>query len=50
MSTGKDWKAELLAAEGVDWHTAGTVAMNRSDFLPANAPALAAILKAQRHA
>jgi aspartyl-tRNA(Asn)/glutamyl-tRNA(Gln) amidotransferase subunit B len=46
VATGKDRTAELLAAEGVDWHTAGTVAMNRSDFLPANAPALAAILKA----
>jgi aspartyl-tRNA(Asn)/glutamyl-tRNA(Gln) amidotransferase subunit B len=46
VATGNDTKAELLAAEGVDWHTAGTVAMNRSDFLSANAPALAAILKA----
>ena len=46
VSTGKDRKAELLAAEGVDWRTAGNVAMNRADFLPANAPALAAILKA----
>ena len=46
VSTGKDRKAELLAAEGVDWRTAGIVAMNRADFLPANAPALAAILKA----
>ena len=46
VSTGKDRKAELFAAEGVDWRTAGNVAMNRADFLPANAPALAAILKA----
>ena len=46
VSTGKDANAELLAAEGVDWRTAGNVAMNRSDFLPANAPALAAILNA----
>ena len=46
VSTGKDRKAELLAAEGVDWRTAGNVAMNRSDFLPVNAPALAAVLKA----
>ena len=46
VSTGKDGNAELLAAAGVDWRTAGNVAMNRSDFLPANAPALAAILKA----
>jgi aspartyl-tRNA(Asn)/glutamyl-tRNA(Gln) amidotransferase subunit B len=46
VATGKDGKAELLAAEGVDWKTAGNVAMNRAEFLPANAPALAAILKA----
>jgi aspartyl-tRNA(Asn)/glutamyl-tRNA(Gln) amidotransferase subunit B len=46
VSTGKDRNAELLAAEGVDWRTAGNVAMNRSDFLAENAPALAAILKA----
>ena len=29
VSTGKERKAELLAAEGVDWRTAANVAMNR---------------------
>jgi aspartyl-tRNA(Asn)/glutamyl-tRNA(Gln) amidotransferase subunit B len=46
VSTGNDWKAELLAAEGVDWRTAANVAMNRPDFLRENAPALAAIVQA----
>ncbi|HSX21393.1 MAG TPA: Asp-tRNA(Asn)/Glu-tRNA(Gln) amidotransferase subunit GatB [Gaiellaceae bacterium] len=46
VSTGNDRKAELLATEGVDWKTAANVAMNRSDFLPENASALAAIVKA----
>jgi aspartyl-tRNA(Asn)/glutamyl-tRNA(Gln) amidotransferase subunit B len=46
VATGNDWKAELLAAEGVEWRTAANVAMNRSDFLRENAPALAAIVKA----
>ncbi len=46
VSTGNDRKAELLAAEGVDWKTAANVAMNRGDFLPENAAALAAIVKA----
>ena len=46
VSTGNDWKAELLAAEGADWKTAANVAMNRPDFLRENAPALAAILAA----
>jgi aspartyl-tRNA(Asn)/glutamyl-tRNA(Gln) amidotransferase subunit B len=46
VSTGNDWKAELLAAEGVDWKAAANVAMNRPDFLRENAPALAAILAA----
>ena len=46
VSTGNDRKAELLAAEGVDWKTAANIAMNRGDFLPENAPALAAVVKA----
>ena len=46
MITGNEWKAEALAAEGIDWKTAAAVAMNRGDFLPENAPALARIVQA----
>jgi aspartyl-tRNA(Asn)/glutamyl-tRNA(Gln) amidotransferase subunit B len=46
VSTGNERKAELLAAEGVDWRAAANVAMNRGEFLPENARALAAILQA----
>jgi aspartyl-tRNA(Asn)/glutamyl-tRNA(Gln) amidotransferase subunit B len=46
VSTGNDRKAELLAAGGVDWKTAANVAMNRGDFLPENAAALASLLAA----
>src|SRR5579864_4369445 len=46
VSTGNERKAELLAAEGVDWRAAANVAMNRGEFLPGNAAALAAILQA----
>jgi aspartyl-tRNA(Asn)/glutamyl-tRNA(Gln) amidotransferase subunit B len=46
VSTGNERKAELLAAEGVEWRAAANVAMNRGDFLPENAGALAAILQA----
>jgi aspartyl-tRNA(Asn)/glutamyl-tRNA(Gln) amidotransferase subunit B len=46
VMTGKDWKAEALAREGVDWRIAGNVAMNQPDFLPENAQALAKILQA----
>ncbi|MGH3000923.1 MAG: Asp-tRNA(Asn)/Glu-tRNA(Gln) amidotransferase subunit GatB, partial [Gaiellaceae bacterium] len=46
VSTGNQRKAEMLAAEGVEWRTAANVAMNRGDFLPGNAAALAAILGA----
>jgi aspartyl-tRNA(Asn)/glutamyl-tRNA(Gln) amidotransferase subunit B len=46
VSTGNDWKAELLAAEGTDWRTAANVAMNRPDFLRENAAALASLLAA----
>jgi aspartyl-tRNA(Asn)/glutamyl-tRNA(Gln) amidotransferase subunit B len=44
--TGNEWKAEALASEGLDWKTAAAVAMNRGDFLPENAPALARIVEA----
>ena len=46
VSTGNDWKAEALAAEGVEWRAAANIAMNRGDFLRENAPALAAVVKA----
>jgi aspartyl-tRNA(Asn)/glutamyl-tRNA(Gln) amidotransferase subunit B len=46
VSTGKQWKAEALAAEGLDWKTAAAVAMNRGEFLPENAGALARIVQA----
>jgi aspartyl-tRNA(Asn)/glutamyl-tRNA(Gln) amidotransferase subunit B len=46
VMTGNERKAELLAAEGVAWATAAAVAMNRGDFLPENAAALAEILEA----
>jgi aspartyl-tRNA(Asn)/glutamyl-tRNA(Gln) amidotransferase subunit B len=44
--TGNEWKAEALAAEGLDWKTAAAVAMNRGDFLPDNARALVRIVQA----
>jgi aspartyl-tRNA(Asn)/glutamyl-tRNA(Gln) amidotransferase subunit B len=44
--TGNDAKAELLASHGLDWKNAAAVAMNRGDFLPENAAALAEILQA----
>jgi aspartyl-tRNA(Asn)/glutamyl-tRNA(Gln) amidotransferase subunit B len=43
---GNEWKAEALAAEGVGWKEAAAVAMNRGDFLPENAGALAKIVQA----
>jgi aspartyl-tRNA(Asn)/glutamyl-tRNA(Gln) amidotransferase subunit B len=46
VSTGNDWKAETLALEGVEWKAAAAIAMNRGDFLPGNAAALAAIVQA----
>jgi aspartyl-tRNA(Asn)/glutamyl-tRNA(Gln) amidotransferase subunit B len=46
VTTANEWKAEALAAEGLDWKTAAAVAMNRGDFLPENAPALARIVQA----
>src|SRR3954470_20214147 len=47
VMTGKDWKADALAREGVEWRVAANTAMNQSDFLPENAPALAKILQAK---
>jgi len=44
--TGNDGKAEALADNGVEWRNAAAVAMNRGDFLPENAPALAKIVQA----
>jgi aspartyl-tRNA(Asn)/glutamyl-tRNA(Gln) amidotransferase subunit B len=46
VSTGNDAKAEALAQHGVEWRSAAAVAMNRGDFLPENAAALAKILQA----
>jgi aspartyl-tRNA(Asn)/glutamyl-tRNA(Gln) amidotransferase subunit B len=46
VTTGNDWKAQALAAEGVEWKTAAAIAMNRGDFLPENAAALARIVQA----
>jgi aspartyl-tRNA(Asn)/glutamyl-tRNA(Gln) amidotransferase subunit B len=44
--TGNEWKAEALAAEGLDWKTSAAIAMNRGDFRSENAPALARIVQA----
>jgi aspartyl-tRNA(Asn)/glutamyl-tRNA(Gln) amidotransferase subunit B len=46
VTTGNDAKAEALAAHGVEWKAAAAVAMNRGDFLPENAEALAQVLQA----
>jgi aspartyl-tRNA(Asn)/glutamyl-tRNA(Gln) amidotransferase subunit B len=46
VSTGNDRKAELLAGAGVEWRAAAALAMNRGDFLPDNAAALAQIVQA----
>ncbi len=46
VTTGHDWKAEALAAEGLDWRSAAALAMNRGDFLRENAPALARVVQA----
>jgi aspartyl-tRNA(Asn)/glutamyl-tRNA(Gln) amidotransferase subunit B len=43
---GNEWKAEALAAEGVDLKDAAAIAMNRGDFLPENAAPLARIVQA----
>jgi aspartyl-tRNA(Asn)/glutamyl-tRNA(Gln) amidotransferase subunit B len=46
VSTGNESKAELLAGEGVEWRAAANIAMNRGDFRPENASALAEIVLA----
>jgi aspartyl-tRNA(Asn)/glutamyl-tRNA(Gln) amidotransferase subunit B len=46
VSTGNDRKADLLAGAGVEWKRAAALAMNRGDFLPENAGALAQIVQA----
>ena len=46
VTTGNDWKAELLVAEGLDPKTAAAIAMNREDFLRGNAAALVQIVQA----
>jgi len=46
VTTGNESKAEALAAEGVGWKDAAALAMNRGDFLPENAAALARIVQA----
>jgi aspartyl-tRNA(Asn)/glutamyl-tRNA(Gln) amidotransferase subunit B len=46
VTTGNEWKAEALAAEGLDWKTAAAIAMNRGDFLRENAAVLARIVQA----
>jgi Asp-tRNA(Asn)/Glu-tRNA(Gln) amidotransferase B subunit len=46
VKNGHEWKAEALAAEGVEWKDAAAIAMNRGDFLPENAGALAKIVQA----
>ena len=44
--TGNDAKAAALAEHGVEWKAAAAIAMNRGDFLPENAAALAEIVRA----
>jgi aspartyl-tRNA(Asn)/glutamyl-tRNA(Gln) amidotransferase subunit B len=46
VTTENESKAESLAAEGVEWKAAAALAMNRGDFLPENAAALARIVQA----
>ena len=46
VTTGNEWKAEAFAAEGLEWKEAAAIAMNRGDFLPENAAALARIAQA----
>ena len=45
VTTGNEWKAEMLVREGIDWKTGASTAMNRGDFLEENAPALARIMQ-----
>jgi aspartyl-tRNA(Asn)/glutamyl-tRNA(Gln) amidotransferase subunit B len=44
--TGNEWKFEALSAGGLDLKDAAAIAMNRGDFLPENAEALARIVQA----
>jgi aspartyl-tRNA(Asn)/glutamyl-tRNA(Gln) amidotransferase subunit B len=44
--TGNERKATLLADAGLPWPEAAALAMNRGDFLPENAGALAAVVQA----
>ena len=46
VATGNDRKAEALAGHDVEWKAAAAIAMNRGDFLPENAAALAQIARA----
>jgi aspartyl-tRNA(Asn)/glutamyl-tRNA(Gln) amidotransferase subunit B len=46
VATGNEWKAQALGAEGVELKAAAAIAMNREDFLPENAGALAQIVQA----
>jgi aspartyl-tRNA(Asn)/glutamyl-tRNA(Gln) amidotransferase subunit B len=46
VTNGNEWKAEALAAEGLDWKSSAAIAMNRGDFLRENAHALARIVQA----
>jgi aspartyl-tRNA(Asn)/glutamyl-tRNA(Gln) amidotransferase subunit B len=46
VATGNDRRAELLAGAGLEWKSAAALAMNRGDFLPENAAALAQIVQA----
>src|SRR5690348_3586514 len=46
VSTGNDWKAQVLAEHDVEWRSAAAIAMNRGDFLRENAAALAQIVRA----
>jgi aspartyl-tRNA(Asn)/glutamyl-tRNA(Gln) amidotransferase subunit B len=46
VMTENESKAEALAAEGLEWKEAAAIAMNRGDFLPENAGALAKIVQA----
>jgi aspartyl-tRNA(Asn)/glutamyl-tRNA(Gln) amidotransferase subunit B len=45
VATGNEWKAQALAGEGVELKAAAAIAMNREDFLPENAGALARIVQ-----
>jgi aspartyl-tRNA(Asn)/glutamyl-tRNA(Gln) amidotransferase subunit B len=46
VATGNEWKAQALAAEGIELKAAAAIAMNRENFLPENAGALAQIVQA----